>query len=259
MASTRSGNPKHRGISGTPVWKRVFDIGLIVLILPVILVVALMVYCWIKVVSPGPALFRQTRIGQGGKPFTIYKFRSMKPMATTCPHEAHVEHLIKSNQPMTKLDISGDPRVIKGCRMLRMSGLDELPQVLNVLRGEMSLVGPRPCTPNEFTLYESYQLRRFSLQPGLTGLWQVKRTHSTTFREMVAMDDRYADRLSLALDCMIVLETPGALVRQLGTCVLTPFFPRQKRPTPARSSSAPSDPVPSHSFANGMSATRRTG
>lgn len=202
--------------SGKPVWKRAFDVGLIVLILPAILIVALLLCCWIKLVSPGPVLFRQTRIGQGGKPFTIYKFRSMVPLAETCPHEAHVEHLIKSNQPMTKLDVNGDPRVITGCRLIRMSGLDELPQLLNVIRGEMSLVGPRPCTPNEFMLFKAYQMRRFSLQPGLTGMWQVKRNHSTTFRDMVAMDDLYFDRLSLALDMKIVLETPGVLVRQLG-------------------------------------------
>jgi exopolysaccharide production protein ExoY len=205
-----------RSDTETPVWKRVFDIGLILIVLPVVLALAVLVYCWIKAVSPGPALFRQTRIGRGGEPFTIYKFRSMKLMAATCPHEDHVEQLIKSNQPMTKLDLSGDPRVISGCRLLRMSGLDELPQLINVLRGEMSIVGPRPCTPNEFSLYEKWQLRRFSLQPGLTGLWQIQRTHKTTFREMVAMDDQYVDGLSLALDLRIVLETPAAMLRQIG-------------------------------------------
>lgn len=214
-AFPRSGNTRQRPSSRTPGWKRAFDIGCILIVLPVILVLALLVCCWIKAVSPGPVLFRQTRVGRGGKTFTIYKFRSMKPMAATCPHETHVEDLIKSNKPMTKLDLSGDPRVITGCQLIRMSGLDELPQLLNVLRGEMSLVGPRPCTPNEFALYEKYQLRRFSLQPGMTGLWQVKRCQSTTFREMVALDDLYVERLSLALDFKIVLETPGVLVKQL--------------------------------------------
>ena len=242
-AIPRRQNPgSNRPQAETPVWKRAFDLGLILIILPVILVIALLVYCWIKVVSSGPVLFRQTRIGRGGKSFTIYKFRSMKPMAESSPHEAHVEHLIKSNQPMVKLDLSGDPRVIPGCRLIRMSGLDELPQLFNVLRGEMSLVGPRPCTPNEYALYEKYQLRRFTLQPGLTGLWQVKRTHSTTFREMVAMDDLYVDRLSLALDFKIVLETPGVLAKQLSTCL-----------------HAPSDPVRPQAFENGASGTQRPG
>lgn len=226
-----------RSTSETPVWKRVFDIGMILTVLPVILVLAALVYCWIKAVSPGPVLYRQTRMGRGGEPFTIYKFRSMKLMATTCPHEDYVEHLIKTNQPMTKLDLRGDPRVISGCRLLRMSGLDELPQLLNVLRGEMSLVGPRPCTPNEFALYAKSQMRRFSLQPGLTGLWQVRRTHSTTFREMVAMDEQYVDGLSLALDFRIVMETPGVLVRQIGAF-------RSARP---------------RAFGNSMSANHRPG
>lgn len=234
----RSGNPEPRWPSSKiPVWKRSFDVGLILIILPVILILGLLAYCWIKVVSPGPALFLQTRIGRGGKPFTIYKFRSMKLLAETRRHEAYIEHLIKSNQPMTKLDVSGDPRVIIGGRLIRMSGLDELPQLLNVLRGEMSLVGPRPCTPNEFVLYERYQLRRFSLQPGLTGLWQIKRNHTTTFREMVAMDDQYVERLSLGLDFKIIMETPQVLLRQLASI----------------------RPVRSRVFDDGMRATHRPG
>jgi len=196
-------------------WKRTFDLSLILLVLPLIIIAAIALFCWIRLVSPGNVLFRHTRIGRGGKPFTIYKFRSMKPDAATYPHDVHVEQLIKCNQPMTKLDLTGDPRLIKGGGLIRMSGLDELPQLINVVRGEMSLVGPRPCMPKEFDLYGADQMRRFSLLPGLTGLWQIKRTRSTTFREMVAMDEDYADGLSPWLDLKIVLGTPGALLTQM--------------------------------------------
>lgn len=187
-------------------------------ILPLVVFLASLVYCWIQAVSPGNVLFRQTRIGRNGKPFTIYKFRSMKLSAPTNVHEAHVEHLIKSNMPMTKLDAVGDSRLIQGGCLIRTSGLDELPQLINVLRGEMSLVGPRPCLPKEFELYEEDQRHRFSVQPGLTGQWQVNRSTSTTFTEMVKMDDDYVDHLSPLKDLQIILKTPFALLGQMKAC-----------------------------------------
>lgn len=172
-------------------------------------------------VSPGNVLFRQTRIGHGGKRFTIYKFRSMKLEALTEVHEAHVEHLIKSNLPMTKLDVAGDSRLIAGGCFIRSSGLDELPQLINVLRGEMSLVGPRPCLPNEYDLYDETQRNRFRVQPGLTGQWQVSRTESTTFTEMVSMDDQYVNELSPMADFQIILWTPIALFGQMKACAFS--------------------------------------
>ncbi len=226
---------------------------------------ALLVYGWIKAVSPGPVLFRQTRVGRGGVPFTIFKFRSMKVMAETSSHEAYTERLIRSNQPMTKLDLAGDPRLIKGGCLIRMSGLDELPQLLNVLRGEMSLVGPRPCMPNEFALYNKNQMGRFRVAPGLTGLWQVKRADSTTFREMVALDELYVDRLSPALDLKIVLETPGALIRQLRACVTASVswcrLPRKKggQHTPGPHQHVPLRTIPRSSFESGMNETQTVG
>ncbi len=230
------------------------------IVLPLILVFALVVYCWIKAASPGQVLFRQTRIGRGGKPFTIYKFRSMQPHASTIPHELHTEHLIKSGGPMTKLDLVGDPRLIKGGCLIRMSGLDELPQLFNVLRGEMSLVGPRPCMPNEFELYGSDQKRRFSLRPGLTGLWQIRRTASTTFREMVAMDDDYARKLSLWLDLKIVAGTPAVLFRQIGRCrrmkvpKKTAKFTPAPQPNCIRMAPSAFTPAPPATFAKRMGA-----
>lgn len=217
----QSAHPQDSDLEGfqTPDWKRRLDLLVILVILPVALILAASLYLWIKLVSPGNVLFRQTRIGRAGKTFTIYKFRSMRLQAETAVHEAHVEHLIKTNRPMTKLDLTGDNRLIRGGCFMRMSGLDELPQLLNVLLGEMSLVGPRPCMPNEYRLYDSEQYKRFTVQPGLTGLWQVERTSSTTFREMVAMDDRYVHCLSPWEDLKILLKTPGALLKQIRSCI----------------------------------------
>jgi lipopolysaccharide/colanic/teichoic acid biosynthesis glycosyltransferase len=116
---------------------------------------------------------------------------------------------------MVKLDAQRDPRLIPLGAFLRSSGLDELPQLLNVLRGEMSLVGPRPCIPYEYELYDAWQRRRFEAVPGLTGLWQVSGKNQTTFPEMIALDIRYAETCSLWLDLEIILRTPVALWQQL--------------------------------------------
>ena len=115
---------------------------------------------------------------------------------------------------MTKLDAAGDPRLIAGGRFLRASGLDELPQIFNVLRGEMSLVGPRPCLPHEFERYGAWQQERVNAPPGLTGFWQVNGKNKTTFNEMVAMDIFYARKMSLGLDLRIILKTIPALIEQ---------------------------------------------
>lgn len=184
--------------------------------LPLTLVLVMIVFCWIKLVSRGPVIFRQTRIGRGGRPFTMYKFRTMKPGAGTAVHEAHVAHLIHTNRPMTKMDC-WDDRLIKGACFIRTFGLDELPQLINVLRGEMSLVGPRPCVPREFHFYDMEYARRFAVQPGLTGLWQVERTPFTTFREMAEMDLEYVDRLSPWTDFKILMRTPVSQVVQFAS------------------------------------------
>ncbi|MGL5017080.1 MAG: sugar transferase [Luteolibacter sp.] len=241
-----------------PLWKRISDIGLVLLILPIVLVLALVAACWIRIVSPGNVLFRQTRIGRGGKPFTIYKFRSMELEAPTDVHEAHVEHLIKSNLPMTKLDVAGDARLIKGGCLIRTSGLDELPQLINVLRGEMSLVGPRPCLPKEFALYDAHQRSRFSVQPGLTGQWQVNRSATTTFSEMVRMDDQYAQSISPLVDLNIVLKTPIALLGQMKACAQARAKNRERLPIrraqqPLRPSTSVSGPL----FGLSLSATQK--
>jgi lipopolysaccharide/colanic/teichoic acid biosynthesis glycosyltransferase len=197
-----------------PKWKRRSDIALILMLLPAALFLLVFVSCWIKLASRGNVLFRQNRIGRGGKPFTIYKFRTMNPAAETSVHERYIETLIRSGRPMTKLDFAGDNRLIKGGCMIRMTSLDELPQLVNILRGEMSFVGPRPCMPCEMPFYDPEDHRRFTVLPGLTGLWQVARTPNTTFREMVAMDADYVLHASPWLDLTILIRTPASVLRQ---------------------------------------------
>ena len=143
----------------------------------------------------------------------IFKFRSMKVNADTQAHEKYVEELIANGSPMTKLD-AADPRLIPGGRLFRAMGLDELPQVLNVLWGEMSLVGPRPCTVSEFQRYRPEHRCRVDARPGLTGLWQVNGKNRTTFNEMIAMDIYYAQNMSLKLDLQIICKTVPAILRQ---------------------------------------------
>lgn len=202
-----------------PVWKRSFDRFWVILSLPLAIPLILMVALWIRLVSRGPALFRQERIGMGGRRFTLYKFRSMYHGAATIDHEAHVGRLVESGSPMVKLDLLGDSRLIPGGCFLRTAGLDELPQLLNVLRGEMSLVGPRPCLPEEYGFFDVSQRRRFEVLPGLTGLWQINGKNRVTFKEMNAMDLDYAKRMSPALDLRIMGRTPMALLRQMGECM----------------------------------------
>lgn len=200
---------------GLPLWKRALDILVILAALPAVLlvggVVALLVWCG----SPGPIFFRQRRVGYKGREFTCYKFRSMKVNAETTSHKGHTTRLIKAQQtPMTKLDAVKDPRIIPFGSILRATGLDELPQLLNVLRGEMSLVGPRPCVLYEYELYEPWQRRRFEAVPGLTGLWQVSGKNRTTFTQMIRLDIEYAERKSLGLDLQIMAKTLPALLTQ---------------------------------------------
>jgi lipopolysaccharide/colanic/teichoic acid biosynthesis glycosyltransferase len=133
----------------------------------------------------------------------------------TRSHEVHLQNLINSDSPMTKLDASGDRRIIFGGRILRAVGLDELPQIFNILRREMSLVGPRPSTVNEFQCYKAWQEERLDAMPGLTGYWQVNGKNKTTFSEMIDLDIYYARNLSLFLDVSILSKTVPAMLGQV--------------------------------------------
>jgi len=188
-------------------WKRMLDIlgalaGLI-LLSPLFLLLAI----FIKVVSPGPVFFKQRRVGYLGKTFTMWKFRTMRADNDTTSHHQHVCNLINGDDPMRKLDEKKDPRIIPLGRVLRRSCVDELPQLINVLRGDMSLVGPRPCLPYEAREYHLWQKRRFDTIPGMTGLWQVNGKNRTTFKEMIRLDIAYVMRRSPWLDGKIILKT----------------------------------------------------
>jgi lipopolysaccharide/colanic/teichoic acid biosynthesis glycosyltransferase len=139
----------------------------------------------------------------------------MKVNAETETHEGYLQRLIQTDCPMTKLDSSGDPRLIPFGKFIRAMGLDELPQIFNVLRGEMSLVGPRPCTTKEFERYEPWQRKRVDAPPGLTGYWQVNGKNKTTFSEMIAMDIFYVNNMSARLDLEIILKTVPAILTQV--------------------------------------------
>jgi len=161
----------------------------------------------IRFSSSGPIFYRQQRVGYQRKRFMIFKFRTMHVNAETRTHEDYFASLIRSEVPMAKLDSAGDSRLIPGARFLRASGLDELPQIFNVLLGDMSLVGPRPCLPNEFNHYEAWQQRRVNAPPGLTGYWQVNGKNKTTFKQMMFMDLFYIDKMSIWVDLGIIVKT----------------------------------------------------
>jgi lipopolysaccharide/colanic/teichoic acid biosynthesis glycosyltransferase len=203
--------------------KRALDITASLALLLVLSPLWLLIAVLVKLDSPGPILFRQTRVGLGARPFTMLKFRTMRWGSDVSLHRSFVTRLITGNEgssaPGGLFKIVDDPRVTAVGRILRRSSMDELPQLLNVLRGEMSLVGPRPPLPYEVEHYKSWHWRRvLDAKPGITGLWQVTGRSRTTFDEMVRMDLRYASSTSLWTDLRILLATPRAVVTGKGAC-----------------------------------------
>jgi lipopolysaccharide/colanic/teichoic acid biosynthesis glycosyltransferase len=189
----------------------------IVLFSPLFLILIVLV----KLTSSGPVFYRQKRVGQHGSVFDFYKFRSMYEGNDTELHREFVTRLIENSEDVRQANgmykIINDPRITPIGRLLRKSSLDELPQFLNVLIGDMSLVGPRPPLPYEFERYRPWHRRRvLDVKPGLTGLWQVKGRSRTTFEEMVRMDLLYLRKRSLWLDIKIILQTPVAMFTGTG-------------------------------------------
>jgi len=179
----------------------------------------------IKITSPGPTIFRQYRFGKGGIRFPFYKFRSMYWSVDDKIHREYVANLIEGNleeinegdaeKPLYKM--KSDPRVTQVGKIIRKTSIDELPQFFNVLKGEMSLVGPRPPLPYEVEKYKPWHLRRvLEVKPGMTGLWQVDGRSRTSFDDMVRLDLRYAQNWSLWLDIKILLKTVRAVLRPKG-------------------------------------------
>jgi len=202
-----------------PTWKRSIDIvGALVLLMlffPFLALAALM----IKIVSPGPIFFKQLRVGYGGRVFSLYKLRTMKVHADASAHRKYLAELIRdtagekeTGRPMVKLD---DPQIIPFGKILRVTCIDELPQLINVLLGDMSLVGPRPPIPYEVEEYVTWYSGRFDAVPGMTGLWQVSGKNRLTFKDMARLDIRYARQMSFALDLKILLLTPLAIFYQI--------------------------------------------
>jgi lipopolysaccharide/colanic/teichoic acid biosynthesis glycosyltransferase len=152
------------------------------------------------------------------------KFRTMKVNADTGVHQSHLKELMLSNGPTRKLDCAGDKRLIPGGSILRVLGVDELPQLINVVRGDMSLVGPRPCTPYEFDLFLPRHKRRCEAPPGLTGLWQISGKNRTTFEEMINLDLYYAEHMSFWFDLKIILLTIPAILALVWEMKLSPMI-----------------------------------
>lgn len=199
--------------------KRVFDIAIAGLLLvwlsPFLLIIAILIRC----TSSGPALYRQTRIGLGGRPFELLKFRSMYSGVDDRIHrEMNLRELAGDRAPQGAaagtFKLAHDPRITPLGHWLRKYGIDEMPQLVNVLRGEMSLVGPRPSLAWEVEQFTPEQRRRHSCQPGITGLWQVSDRYRLSMPEMLALDLDYLEHRSIGLDLLILLRTPWALLWQ---------------------------------------------
>jgi lipopolysaccharide/colanic/teichoic acid biosynthesis glycosyltransferase len=205
--------------------KRVSDITIaltaLVSLAPFLLLIAIL----IKLDSKGPVLFAQERIGYDPKTraprsFRFYKFRSMQHCADTTVHREHVTNLIKNRVALTAgqqtLKLVNDRRITRVGRVLRDASLDELPQLINVVKGDMSLIGPRPGLPYEVELYEEWHKRRLEALPGITGYWQVKGRNRVSFDEMVRMDLEYIENQGILLDLEIMVLTPWAVVSGSG-------------------------------------------
>ena len=199
--------------------KRVFDLILLAPILliaaPLMLLVALAI--WIG--DRRPILYRQTRIGIGGKPFELLKFRTMR-QASDAAHREYTSRWISQGRVVGAVrardqlyKMTNDPRITRLGAILRRFSLDELPQLINVLRGEMSLIGPRPAIPYEVALYQDWHRQRLSALPGLTGLWQINGRNRLSFDEMVRLDIDYIEHWSLARDLEILARTPRAVLQ----------------------------------------------
>jgi lipopolysaccharide/colanic/teichoic acid biosynthesis glycosyltransferase len=201
---------------------RVLDVtvaGIMLLVLaPLLALTALL----IKLDSPGPVIFWQRRLGKDLRPFSVAKFRTMYDGSASDAHRNHVERMIcdeddaGDGRPVPMMKLEKDPRVTGVGGFLRRSSIDELPQLWNVLRGEMSLVGPRPPIQYEVDKYPVRAYRRFAVRPGLTGLWQVRGRSLTSFPEMIQLDVDYVDRRSLLLNLQILLLTVPTVIHGKG-------------------------------------------
>ena len=204
--------PNSRCSRKTPQVQRagdlVFALAGVLLLLPLFVLIALL----IRLDSPGPVLFIQKRVGKNGRVFSCYKFRSMIANAETVRHQ--IEARNERNGPVFK--VRNDPRITRAGRRLRKSSLDELPQLLNVIKGDMSLIGPRPALASEVAFYTPKQRGRLAVRPGLTGLWQVSGRADLSFEESIALDLHYVSHQSLRLNAHVLWRTLPAILTGRG-------------------------------------------
>ena len=193
--------------------KRLFDISISLIVLVIASPLMLLIALLIKLTSPGPVFFKQERVGFMGKVFTMYKFRTMEVKTDSGIHQEYVTDLFSSDRPMIKID--NCHRLIPFGEIIRRLFIDELPQLFNVVRGQMSLVGPRPAIPYEVQAYKDRHMGRLLAMPGMTGLWQVSGKNRLTFDEMVRLDIRYAHTCSFLMDMKILMMTPLAIISEV--------------------------------------------
>ena len=210
--SLRAAAPGGVGSLAMRLPKRLLDLAVATACLALLAPLLVLVAALIRSTTPGPALFRQIRLGRDQRPFVLYKFRTMYTGSPDEVHREYVRKLLTQDQPPDGgrrgvFKLEHDERITPLGRLIRRSSIDELPQLLNVIRGDMSLVGPRPALPWEAEMFDAVHFARFIVPPGLTGLWQVSGRNSLTMRQGLDLDLQYVRRQSLALDLWILLKT----------------------------------------------------
>lgn len=196
-------------------FKRLLDIAVALVVMALVALPLGICILLIRLDSPGSAIFRQRRVGKGGKEFTCFKLRTMAVAESPDTHRTYLEYIIGNSSSVVATHMPARSITRLG-RLLRKLSIDEIPQLVNVLRGEMSLVGPRPPIPYEVACYQPWHLQRLEVTPGMTGYWQVKGRARVTFDEMCAMDITYINRRSVFLDLKILAQTPLAALRGSG-------------------------------------------
>lgn len=199
--------------NGYNLWKRGMDLAvsifLLILFSPIMIIAAIA----IAITDPGPILFKHKRIGRKGRPFGVYKFRTMCIDA-----EKRLDEMLKNNPDVDPRSIKfeNDPRITKVGKFLRKTSIDEMPQLFNVLRGEMSMVGPRPMVEKEVAHFDDWMLGRFLVKPGITCYWQIMGRSLTTAEERMALDQKYLDEMGFWTDLKILAKTPWAVIKSVG-------------------------------------------